>query len=69
MIADLLRDWRAARALHRTRVLMSEVYKPRGVQIWLQAKNKNLGSKSPIEMILEGNGDLVVAEAERMAAW
>lgn len=67
----LLRDVRAGIALARARGLAGQVYYPEGVKIWLTAKNRNLGGHSPIEMILDGHGDLVVAEADRIAglAW
>jgi hypothetical protein len=67
-VQGVLRDFRAARALNRCRLLAGEVYTPQGVEIWLHARNKHLGSKSPVEMILEGFGDLAVAEAERLAS-
>jgi hypothetical protein len=67
MIADLWRDLIAARALRRCSRLASIVYKPQGVRIWLAAKNRNLGGNSPIDVILDGNGDLAIAEANRLA--
>ena len=68
MIGELLRDLRAARALARTKRLVGEVYTPLGVEIWLTARNRHLGHHTPLELILEGFGDIVVAEAERLAS-
>lgn len=63
-----LRDLSCALALMKVRRIVSAVYKPQGVEIWLSANNRNLGGNSPLVMILQGHGDLVVAEAERLAA-
>lgn len=68
MISELIRDVRAARALVRTKRLVGEVYTPVGVEIWLTARNRRLGHHTPLELIMEGFGDIVVAEAERLAS-
>ncbi|HEX8305898.1 MAG TPA: hypothetical protein VF612_13545 [Jatrophihabitans sp.] len=46
---------------------LREVYTEEGVQIWLHARNRNLGSQRPIELLATGQYDEVLAEAERVA--
>ena len=46
---------------------LREVYTEEGVQIWLHARNRNLGSQRPIELLAAGQYDEVLAEAERVA--
>ena len=37
---------------------------PRGVHQWLQARNRRLGGRSPLELIAEGDADGVLAEID-----
>jgi hypothetical protein len=67
MITTLREIHTARAALRRTKRLLAEVYKPEGVRIWLTSRNANLARHTPLELILDGAGELVVAEAERMA--
>lgn len=69
MIGEVVQATKAARALRRTRELLADVYTVKGAQIWLTHANKHLGHRAPLEMILDGFGDMVIAEAERLAAW
>jgi hypothetical protein len=68
LAADIARAYRAARALGRVNELLADVYSPEGVHVWLTARNRNLGHASPLERILDDFGDMVIAEAERLAA-
>jgi transcriptional regulator with XRE-family HTH domain len=47
---------------------LREAYTDEGVQIWLHARNRNLGSKRPIDLLAGGEYDEVLAEAERVSA-
>ncbi|MEA2207428.1 MAG: hypothetical protein QOE77_4204 [Blastocatellia bacterium] len=47
---------------------LREVYTEEGVQIWLHARNRNLGSQRPIDLLAAGRYDDVVAEAEHVSA-
>lgn len=48
--------------------LLSEVYEPEGVRIWLAATHKSgpLEGQVPNELIASGHADIVLAEAERL---
>jgi transcriptional regulator with XRE-family HTH domain len=46
---------------------LREVYTEEGVQIWLHARNRNLGSQRPMELLAAGQYDVVLAEAERVS--
>jgi transcriptional regulator with XRE-family HTH domain len=46
---------------------LREVYTEEGVQIWLHARNRNLGSQRPMELLAAGQYDEVLAEAERVS--
>jgi uncharacterized protein (DUF2384 family) len=48
------------------RDLLSEVYLPEGIEIWLQAPNKNLGNWRPCDLIERGDPGLVVEEINRL---
>jgi hypothetical protein len=51
----------------RVRELLAEVYKPEGVEIWLNSPNRNLSGNRPAELIAQGWGKDVLREAERLA--
>jgi transcriptional regulator with XRE-family HTH domain len=46
---------------------LHEVYTGEGIQIWLHARNRNLGSQRPIDLLAAGQYDEVLAEAERLS--
>lgn len=52
----------------RIRELLSEVYLPEGVDIWLSATHRAgpLAGRCPNDMIAGGEGSAVLAEAERL---
>lgn len=43
-----------------------DTYKPEGVGIWLNSRNRNLGGR-PLDLIAAGDAALVLAEADRLA--
>ncbi len=43
-----------------------DTYKPEGVGIWLQSWNRNIGGR-PLDLIAAGEGEWVLAEADRLA--
>jgi len=43
------------------------VYTDEGVDIWLHARNRNLGSQRPIDLLTAGDVDQVVEEAQRLS--
>lgn len=46
---------------------LREAYTEEGVQIWLHARNRNLESQRPIDLLAAGQYDEVLAEAERVS--
>jgi len=42
------------------------VYRPDGVEIWLHARNPELGGRRPVEMLVEGQFEPVVAAVQRL---
>jgi transcriptional regulator with XRE-family HTH domain len=46
---------------------LRDAYTEEGVQIWLHARNRNLGSQRPIDLLAAGQYDEVLAEAERVS--
>src|SRR5690348_6724172 len=42
-------------------------YTDEGVRIWLNARNRNLARRRPIELLIEGHFDEVLEEAERIS--
>jgi hypothetical protein len=65
------RTLRSALETKKVQHLLAEVYLPEGVKFYMQAMNRNLGMKSPNELIANGQGDEVLAEVERLVggAW
>jgi hypothetical protein len=53
------------------RELLSEVYLPEGVDIWIAAHNRNLGGRTARELLDAGDHEPVLAEAKMLAggAW
>jgi len=56
------------RELTEISLLLSETAAPRGVTQWLNAKNRLLGNKRPVDLIAEGRADEVRAAAESFVA-
>jgi transcriptional regulator with XRE-family HTH domain len=46
---------------------LREAYTEEGVEIWLHARNRNLDSQRPIDLLAAGQYDEVLAEAERVS--
>jgi hypothetical protein len=46
---------------------LRSVYTAEGIEIWLHARNRNLGGRRPIDLLTDGRVDAVVQEAERLA--
>ncbi len=65
----------APRGGSRTRLLdmkyiveeLRAVYTEEGVNIWLHARNRNLGGDRPIDLLTAGEVDRVVEEAQRLS--
>lgn len=55
----------------RVRELLAEVYLPEGVDIYMSHPNRNLGMKTPTELIAVGQGETVLAEVKYLtgAGW
>lgn len=55
----------------RIRELLSEVYLPAGVDIWLAGRNRNLGDRAANDLIAADEGELVLSEVQRLVggAW
>ncbi|HJQ02047.1 MAG TPA: antitoxin Xre/MbcA/ParS toxin-binding domain-containing protein [Jatrophihabitans sp.] len=47
---------------------LRDVYTDEGIEIWLHARNRNLGGSRPIDLITAGEIDIVLEEAQRLAA-
>jgi DNA-binding transcriptional regulator YiaG len=46
---------------------LRDVYTDEGIEIWLRARNRNLGGGRPIDLITAGELELVLQEAQRVA--
>jgi DNA-binding transcriptional regulator YiaG len=46
---------------------LRSVYTEEGTEIWLHARNRNLGSRRPIDLITAGEVDAVIEEVQRLA--
>lgn len=46
---------------------LRDVYTDEGIEIWLRARNRNLGGQRPIDLITAGDIDTVLQEAQRLA--
>lgn len=45
---------------------LGSVYKPEGIDIWLHARNRSLKSEKPIELLMQGDFQTVLAAIERL---
>jgi hypothetical protein len=45
---------------------LREVYTPEGADIWLHGRNKELGRTRPIDLLIEGDFQTVLAAVERL---
>jgi hypothetical protein len=45
---------------------LKDVYTPEGVEVWLHGRNRVLGSRRPIELLKEGEFEIVLDEVERL---
>lgn len=45
---------------------LREAYTDEGVQIWLRARNRNLGGRRPLELLAEDEVDAVLDEVQRV---
>jgi hypothetical protein len=48
--------------------LLSEVYDDEGVEIWLHGRNRSLGGRRPLELLVEGQFPVVLAAVERLTS-
>lgn len=46
---------------------LRNVYTDEGIEIWLRARNRNLGGTRPIDLLTAGDVDAVLDEARRLA--
>jgi DNA-binding transcriptional regulator YiaG len=54
--------------LHYLVERVSEVYTPEGVDIWIHSRNRELGGRKPIELLIDGEFEQVLASIERLAS-
>lgn len=59
---DELRD----RARSHIESLLSELYWPEGVQIWMKAEQRQLGGRRAVDLITEGRSNEVLAVVNRL---
>ncbi len=45
---------------------LSEVFRPEGARIWLHSRLRRLGDRRPIDALVDGDFDLVLAEVRRL---
>ena len=45
---------------------LAEVYEPEGIRIWLNARQRRLEDRRPIDALLMGDFDLVLSEVRRL---
>ena len=55
-----------ASPIHRIRTLLGEIYRPEGVDVWLNGAHREFGGYSPKETIERGLPGLVLAKVERL---
>jgi transcriptional regulator with XRE-family HTH domain len=46
---------------------LREVYRPEGIEIWLHARNAELGGQRPIDRLINGEFQVVVEAVDRLA--
>lgn len=54
--------------LHYIVERLREIYTPEGVDIWIHGRNKGLGGRKPIELLVNGEFERVLAAVERLAS-
>jgi uncharacterized protein (DUF2384 family) len=47
---------------------LSDVYRPEGVEIWLHARNRDLGGRRPIDLLRGGEFAVVLDAIERLTS-
>jgi transcriptional regulator with XRE-family HTH domain len=47
---------------------LENVYRPDGIEIWIHARNPELGGRRPIDMLIEGDFEPVVQAVVRLRA-
>jgi uncharacterized protein (DUF2384 family) len=52
--------------IHYVVVQLLDVYRPEGVEIWIHARNPELSGQRPIELLIEGHFESVLAAVERL---
>jgi hypothetical protein len=58
---------RRVKIREQVKTLLSDVYLPEGVQIWMTAPHKWFDGKSAEQMIADGRGDEVLVAAESLS--
>jgi transcriptional regulator with XRE-family HTH domain len=53
--------------LHYVTDLLSEVYTPEGVEVWIHGRNRFLSGERPIDLLRAGSFEPVLNEVERLA--
>jgi len=53
--------------LHTIIDVLRDSYTPEGIQIWLRSRNRNLEMQRPIDLLLGGDVNVVLAEARWVA--
>jgi transcriptional regulator with XRE-family HTH domain len=48
--------------------LLGEVYDDEGIQIWLHGRNRSLGGRRPLEVLVEGDFPAVLDAVERLTS-
>jgi uncharacterized protein (DUF2384 family) len=52
--------------VHYVVVQLLDVYRPEGVEIWLHSRNPELQGRRPIDVLIDGQFDPVLAAVERL---
>lgn len=48
--------------------LLGDVYDDEGIEIWMHAKNRSLGGERPLDLLIAGDFQSVLAAVERLAS-
>lgn len=54
--------------LHYVIERLREIYTPEGVDIWIHGRNRELGGQKPIDLLIGGEFERVLAAIERLAS-
>jgi DNA-binding transcriptional regulator YiaG len=54
--------------LHYIVERLQEIYKPEGVDIWIHGRNRELDGQKPIDLLVAGEFERVLAAVERLAS-